>query len=102
MQTITRTTPSAPCMGRDHSPEIGLLAYFLWEAAGCPAGRDLDFWLQAEQQLLGPHKLNGQAPPSSHSGGSTPKKRATQVRAAKPKPRQPQAARKAAGARAAS
>lgn len=88
-------------MERDHSPEIGLLAYHLWQAAGCPAGRDLDFWLQAEQQLLGPHKSNGQAPPAGNSS-STPKRRATQVRASSPWPRQPQAARKAAGARAAS
>lgn len=31
--------------------QIGLLAYQLWEAAGHPMGRDLDFWLQAETQL---------------------------------------------------
>ncbi|MGH7971832.1 MAG: DUF2934 domain-containing protein [Limisphaerales bacterium] len=31
--------------------EIGLLAYQLWEKAGQPSGKDLDFWLEAEKQL---------------------------------------------------
>jgi hypothetical protein len=26
-------------------------AYQLWERAGCPQGRDLEFWLQAEAEL---------------------------------------------------
>ena len=25
-------------------------AHYLWREAGCPAGRDLEFWLQAEQE----------------------------------------------------
>jgi len=32
--------------------EIRRNAYFLWEAAGRPAGRDWEFWLDAEQDLL--------------------------------------------------
>jgi hypothetical protein len=32
--------------------ETSLLAYQLWDKAGSPAGRDLEFWLQAEAQLL--------------------------------------------------
>ena len=31
--------------------EIGLLAYHMWEKAGRPAGKDLDFWLRAEEQI---------------------------------------------------
>jgi hypothetical protein len=31
--------------------EIGAVAYRLWEQAGHPAGRDLQFWLDAESQL---------------------------------------------------
>jgi hypothetical protein len=31
--------------------EIGLVAYQMWEQAGHPAGRDLQFWLDAEAQL---------------------------------------------------
>jgi DUF2934 family protein len=30
---------------------IGLLAYQLWEQAGHPAGRDQEFWFQAEKRL---------------------------------------------------
>ncbi|QQN63283.1 DUF2934 domain-containing protein [Bradyrhizobium diazoefficiens] len=26
-------------------------AYELWEEAGCPADRDLDFWLEAEREI---------------------------------------------------
>jgi hypothetical protein len=28
-------------------------AYALWEAAGRPSGGDLEYWLQAEQELVG-------------------------------------------------
>jgi hypothetical protein len=31
--------------------QIGAVAYKLWESAGHPAGRDLEFWLNAEKQL---------------------------------------------------
>jgi hypothetical protein len=27
-------------------------AYALWEANGRPEGRDLDYWLQAEQEIV--------------------------------------------------
>ena len=30
---------------------VGVRAYQLWERAGKPAGKDLDFWLKAEEQL---------------------------------------------------
>ncbi|WP_395736849.1 DUF2934 domain-containing protein [Prosthecobacter sp.] len=36
--------------------EISLLAYHLWQKSGSPAGQDLEFWLQAEQQLSGKEK----------------------------------------------
>lgn len=26
-------------------------AYFLWREAGCPGGRDIHFWLRAEEEL---------------------------------------------------
>jgi len=29
----------------------------LWSAAGRPAGRDLEFWLQAEMELASEHQL---------------------------------------------
>jgi len=37
---------SAPT-GRDEEA-IRLTAYFFWEAAGCPAGREEEYWRQAE------------------------------------------------------
>jgi hypothetical protein len=36
--------------------EISRLAFQLWEKAGCPEGRDLEFWLGAEAQLLAPQR----------------------------------------------
>ena len=31
--------------------EISVRAWELWEQNGCPAGRDLEFWLQAESEM---------------------------------------------------
>ena len=36
---------------KTNESKIGLLAYQLWEEAGRPSGRDLEFWLTAEAQL---------------------------------------------------
>jgi hypothetical protein len=33
--------------------EIATRAYFIYESEGCPAGRELDHWLEAEAQLRG-------------------------------------------------
>jgi hypothetical protein len=33
--------------------EISKIAYHLWRQADCPSGRDLEFWIQAEQQAAG-------------------------------------------------
>jgi hypothetical protein len=35
-----------------NSSEIASVAYSMWEAAGKPASRDLQFWLDAEAQLV--------------------------------------------------
>jgi hypothetical protein len=32
---------------------VALRSYLLWEQAGRPQGRDVEFWLQAEQELAG-------------------------------------------------
>jgi Protein of unknown function (DUF2934) len=37
--------------------EIGVVAYQMWEKAGHPAGRDLQFWLDAERQLRAAAKV---------------------------------------------
>ncbi len=34
-----------------HESNVSRLAYQLWENAGCPSGRDLEFWLDAEKSL---------------------------------------------------
>lgn len=47
--------------------EIRELAFLLWEQAGCPAGRDREFWIKAEEQIVMPHGL----PPMP--SGTTPK-----------------------------
>jgi hypothetical protein len=36
----------------DSTSEIRELAFLLWEEAGCPAGRDQEFWLKAEEQIV--------------------------------------------------
>jgi hypothetical protein len=32
-------------------PQVSARAYELWEEAGRPSGRDVDFWLEAERQV---------------------------------------------------
>jgi hypothetical protein len=36
--------------------EVARRTLQLWEAAGRPKGRDLEYWLQAEVELLSEHK----------------------------------------------
>lgn len=40
-------TPPAVCCER-----IRETAYYKWEAAGCPCGDGVDFWLQAEAEVI--------------------------------------------------
>lgn len=35
---------------------ISCLAFQLWEEAGCPEGRYLEFWMGAETRLLAPQR----------------------------------------------
>ena len=35
--------------------QIRLRAYALYESRGCEVGHELDDWLQAEAEILGPH-----------------------------------------------
>lgn len=34
---------------------IRAIAHSKWEAAGCPAGNGVEFWLEAERELQGEH-----------------------------------------------
>lgn len=62
--------------------EISLLAYHFWQQANCPAGEDLKFWLQAEQQLFG--KQEPQAGPQTVGNGKSSAKRAASAAAKTP------------------
>src|SRR5688572_23124077 len=37
----------------EHRDRIAARAYQLWGQRGCPAGRDLEFWLEAEDEARG-------------------------------------------------
>lgn len=41
--------------------EIATRAYSIWQQDGCPRGRDLDIWLNAERQLTGESARSGQS-----------------------------------------
>lgn len=75
----------------DNHDEIRELAFLLWEQAGCPAGKDREFWLKAEEQIVMPHGL------SSALEETSPKKtRITKAKAAvqtESKPRKKAAAK---------
>ena len=45
--------------------EIAVVAYHMWEMAGRPASRDLQFWLDAEAQLRAAAKTAA-TPPAAH------------------------------------
>lgn len=47
----TREHQTNPWPGISRRLEIAAEAYKLWNAAGHPTGRDLEFWLQAEAEL---------------------------------------------------
>ena len=42
----------------------------LWEEAGRPEGRDMEYWLQAEEELA-PHSVAGEEDPAD-AGGEEP------------------------------
>ena len=45
MNTSTEAPPS-------RNTEIDDLALLFWEQAGCPAGREREFWLKAEDEIV--------------------------------------------------
>lgn len=63
-------TPAGP-----HEPpedEIQKAAYYLWQQKGCPAGCDLDTWLEA-RELLRHHVPLPAAPPAGPARTKAPK-----------------------------
>ncbi|MBN2751145.1 MAG: DUF2934 domain-containing protein [Rhodospirillaceae bacterium] len=76
----------------DHSNiKIRARAYALWQAHGCEDGKDMDFWLQAERELLGAEPV-----PAAESKTETPPNTDAEPKVtAKPKaPAKPKAATK--------
>jgi Protein of unknown function (DUF2934) len=53
---MEKLPPGVSDRAAEMSPElrerIEQRAYALWEADGCPEGRALDYWLQAEQEFV--------------------------------------------------
>jgi hypothetical protein len=50
-----RLSPESPSQAPQPATQeqIAALAHAIWMDRGCPAGRDLDNWLEAERQLKG-------------------------------------------------
>jgi hypothetical protein len=49
---------SSPQQQQLSHDEIARQAYLLWEQRGCPQGCDVEFWLEAERQILSAGKPN--------------------------------------------
>ncbi|MEW5729112.1 MAG: DUF2934 domain-containing protein [Pseudomonadota bacterium] len=47
-------------------------AYGMWERAGRPSGRDLEYWLQAEQEVMQGHGFANTEPTAPPLAGEHP------------------------------
>jgi hypothetical protein len=47
----------APAASELTEKDVSVRAYQLWEQAGCPEGRDKEFYFQAEKELTGEQAL---------------------------------------------
>ena len=52
--------------------EIARLAQQIWEREGRQAGRDLEYWLQAERELLGRRNLTSPTRPKPATASTFP------------------------------
>ena len=48
---------------------IQAIAYNLWKEAGSPAGKDLEFWFQAEARVGAKKKSHAPSPATTAEGG---------------------------------
>jgi hypothetical protein len=56
----TKTRPTAtPAAPKPPPEQVASLAYAKWTQEGCPVGRDVEHWLQAEAELCGRHQPHG-------------------------------------------
>jgi len=58
------TTKQKPVLNHD---EIASLARQIWQTEGCQAGRDEEYWLRAEGQILAIRQAA--KPPANNGGG---------------------------------
>lgn len=81
-------------MTNQNQQSIRERAYTMWDADGRQAGRDIDYWLRAEQEVARP------APKSKSSAAKSPARKATKAAAtAAKKPRAKSAPKGANGAK---
>ena len=76
MKTTTNKENQAQHQNKVGRDEVAQRAYQLWVAAGQPIGRDLEYWLQAEAELLAARQ-SGRSPEVGVSQAS-PKRETTQ------------------------
>jgi hypothetical protein len=52
--------------------EVAELAYLNWKHDGCPKGKDVNYWLEAEAQLRATrHLLADECPPATQTDGKS-------------------------------
>jgi hypothetical protein len=73
--------------------EIGVVAYQMWERAGHPTGRDLQFWLEAETRLRAAAKVTPIAGLSQVASGNGAGSRTASVELGPPRPHSAKAQR---------
>lgn len=54
---------------------VSVAAYHLWQHAGCPTGRDLEFWLKAKDELASKDNASPNAATQKKAGNHTNQKR---------------------------
>lgn len=60
-------------MDHDHSARIAEHAYRLWEKEGCPDGKSLDHWLEAEAAVSTPSEVKAEVPKRTRSTSAATK-----------------------------
>jgi hypothetical protein len=68
--TVEKSPPDAN-VPNYNDMEVSSVAYHLWQTAGRPAGRYMEFWAEAEQRILAKRKAQI-AKRSSRTTGSAP------------------------------
>jgi hypothetical protein len=78
------TAPVVERLRENREQRIKVRAYLLWKQAGCPVGRDLDFWRQAsrlEPRWLWPSRLRAWLGPQKNALSASTSRMRTSVRA---------------------